>query len=541
MEEPLSISENRGGATRAKERMGRRKERPHRRNRPVTAAILLVVLALAFSPAGVRSQTTDPPAPAAPTFSTTPLKGARQMHGAAVLGDYLYVLGGAIEVIGYTNAVEFARINADGTLGEWNDTTGMPTPRAYISNSTLALNDILYVVGGLDNKVVASKESEQAAKSNTVYWSRPGADGQLGPWQESPPWPGIGMECLTVVATPGHIHVLGGYNAGKAPQATVFSGVIDDQGALVRWEEGPPLPVPLWFHNSAAVGGRVWVWGGLTTSVNSSTSSRVFSSGIMGDGKLGPWREEMTTLPVAFFSAASASAGDYLLSFAPRMNGGATTSDIWFSRFQGGQLSPWQRLTTEMKVTLYMTAAPDYRRGNIYIPSGRLGPRLGWDKTVYFYHLTGAATRDAEGADAAVAPTATATGGMAATATPQRFAFQAAASLSGDAVPGFLSYDQARAAAAGPPAKPLLLYFHSAAVRDCLKQKALLQTPDFAPLASQAAFAWMDLNDYPQLVIQLGIFRVPTWVLYDARGNAVGQVYTALTAAQLAQSIAAAR
>jgi hypothetical protein len=352
------------------------------------------------------------------------------------------------------------------------------------------------------------------------------------------------MSCLTVVAAPGYLHVLGGYDDGAQPTAAVHSGVVDAEGSVVRWEEGPPLPVQLWFHNAVAVGGRVWVWGGLTTRGNKSASSRVFSCGIKGNGQLGPWREEMTALPVPYYSAASASAGNHLLAFAPRMAGGATHSDIWFSQVKGGQLIPWQRLTTEMTVTLYIAAAPDYRRGNIYIPGGRLGKSQAFDKSVFYFRLTGAATRDTAGMDvaAASAPSPSPSSGeMSATATPQRFAFQAAASLSTEAVSGFLSYDQARAAAAGPPTKPLLLYFHSPDAKGCHEQKTLLQSPEFAPLARQAAFAWLDLADHPQLVHQLGVFRVPAWALYDARGNPAGQVSDILTAAQLEQAIASAR
>nr|HQH12187.1 hypothetical protein [Candidatus Sumerlaeota bacterium] len=118
--------------------------------------------------------------------TTTPLRAGRQMAGAVVLGDYLYVISGNVDGMGYSNSVEMAKINPDGTLGEWKNTTPLPTDRSYIDNSTLVLNDIVYVVAG--------KHSSLEKRTNTIYWTRPLPTGELEPWRESFPFPGNGVQ-----------------------------------------------------------------------------------------------------------------------------------------------------------------------------------------------------------------------------------------------------------------------------------------------------------------------------------------------------------
>lgn len=476
----------------------------------------------------------------APIGATTPMLDVRQMHGAAVLGDYLYVVGGTTGKEGYASSCEVAHIRPDGLLDSWQNTTPLPTPRCYISNSTVALNDTIYVVGGFDNRVTGPRNAE-GFNARTVYWARPTPDGQLGPWQESPPFPGEGISCLTVVATPQHLYVLGGLKDDNTPTANVYMGTIDADGGIADWKAGPPLPIPLWFHNAVTVGGRVWVWGGLSGPTNQSTSDRIFSSPILKDGSLGDWREETTKLPVPYYSAANASAGPYVMAFCPRLTGGTTTTDVWFTQVGDHGMSTWNRFRTHLTAHRYMAAAPDYRRGTIYIPGGRVSPTQLEDK-VFYFTLSKSARQEEEG-PARRAETTVALSSQPAQPSQYQYTFQAAAApnLPQGAVPGFLPYDEARRYALGPPSRPLMLYFTLPNVPPCEKQNQILRDPRFAALSREAAFAWIPVQEYPQLVQQLGVFRVPSWVLYDARGNSHGRVSEPLTLDQLQLGIASAR
>jgi len=98
------------------------------------------------------------------------------------------------------------------------------------------------------------------------------------------------------------------------------------------------------------------------------------------------------------------------------------------------------------------------------------------------------------------------------------YTFQTAGRLAQEAAPGFLTYAQAKAAAAQAPPRPLILYFHSAMAKPCKLQEEILKSPQFQAVAAQGAFAWVDIRENPQLAQQMGVFRVPAWIFYDVRG-----------------------
>jgi len=460
-------------------------------------------------------------------FTTTPLPEGRQMYGAAVLGNSLYVIGGNWARDGYTANCCRAPILPDGSLGAWTETTPMPQPRSYIGNATLALNDMIYVVGGFLN-------DETKFSYNTAIWSRPGPDGNLGPWQESPPFAAAGRDCLTVVSTPGFIHVLGGSVGSRNPTAEVITGVVDAEGRIAAWEPGPPMPVQLWFHHAAALAGRVWVWGGLTGAQPNTASNRVYSASILGTGRIGEWREESQRLPMPIYAASNATAGPFLMTFCPRDINGTPGNDIWVATVGAEGLSPWMRLTSELPCKLYNSAATDYRRGVVYLPGGRLSHDVHQlDPTVYLFRLSAQAREQSEVAAAppGAAPGAAATPAAQSTAMAvsssmmattgqgaDSYTFQTAGRLAQEAAPGFLTYAQAKAAAAQAPPRPLILYFHSAMAKPCKLQEEILKSPQFQAVAAQGAFAWVDIRENPQLAQQMGVFRVPAWIFYDVRG-----------------------
>ncbi|MCD6384178.1 hypothetical protein J7M23_00220 [Candidatus Sumerlaeota bacterium] len=436
-------------------------------------------------------------------YKTTPLPEPRQMYGTVVLGDYLYVIGGNNKS-GYLKSVLKAPIMPDGTLGEWTPTTPLPHSRAYIANTTIALNDILYVVGGYDGANNLNKQ--------TILWSKPLPNGELSPWQESPPFPGEGISCSVVVSTPGHLHLIGGYTQSDKPTNIVWTAILDERGDFVRWIPGPRLPVPLWFHNAGVVGNRVWVWSGLTTSQNTSVHPMVYSAPILADGRLGQWRMEASRLPQPFYRAACTASGPFLLSFCPSYAGGVVSNDIWFAQVSDKGISPWQKLSTQISPKVYLGVSPDFRRGVIFLPGGRITKKILFaiDTTVYYFRLS----RKAYETPANIQAVATIT-------TPDKVSKEPHLSYlytkqsSPEALPAFIPYEVARQQSL-KLRLPMVVYFHSSRARPCQQQRQILQQFDFSPYKGKIVFAWVNTTVFPQLVQQMGIFRVPCWVYFDS-------------------------
>ena len=438
--------------------------------------------------------------------STTPMLFERQMYGATILGDYIYILGGNSPGRNYLTSVHKARINANGTLGLWEDTTPLPSGRSYIENSTLTLNDIVYIVGGYDGL--------KSSCPSSILWTRPQANGHLEPWKESPPYDGRGLHCSVAAATPGFIHLIAGLSAGHHPLNDVWSAKVGSDGSIIGWEKGNPFPTPLWYHCGGVAGGRVWIWGGLTTTDVKTVNPNIYYADILSSGKLGSWKIAPYRLPRGFYAASSTVSGSYLLSFCPRYAGRVVSNDIWYARVGPNGLSQWSRQSTDLGAKLFIGLATDYRRGFVYIPGGRLSyeDKRTITRDVYFFRLQQGGRGDTR---TNAAETIAAGGRNAGT---QNLSYLRQTRPTPGSVPGFSSYEQAREISTSQR-KPLILYFHTARANRCKEQEQMISGFNPAKYGGKAIFAELDTMHYPQISQTYGVFRVPTWLFFDSMGN----------------------
>ena len=442
---------------------------------------------------------------------TEPLPIPRQMYGTAVLGNYLYVIGGNIRGKGnkyteeYVLTVEKAYINPDGTLQKWTQTTPLPANRSYIHNSTLALNDIVYVVMGVDG------QKNMATK--TIFWTRPRIDGHLEPWRESPPYPGPGIKLSTAVATPGYIHVLGGKDMNNDPVSEAWCAKVGSEGSILGWEKGAPLPITLYFHCSAIAGGRVWVWGGLKDN-KMTLNKQIFSAQILSSGKIGKWTLCPIPLKMPFFHAAATVSGPNLMSFGPRYSSEFYSNDIWFASVRPDGLSEWQKISNDISPRLYIGIATDYRRGHVYLPGGlinREGNEPSLNGKVYFLKLATSSQEDVQ-TDSAIPDfkNESASGEAQLSYIRQNL-------ITASSFPGFLPYEQGRQTAQSQ-LKPLALYFYTEQAPQCIKQDQILQDYNAARYQGKVIFTEINTTDFPQISQQYGVFRVPCWIFFDKSG-----------------------
>jgi hypothetical protein len=99
----------------------------------------------------------------------------------------------------------------------------------------------------------------------------------------------------SLTAAEGYLFVAGGrINFASAPTDLVVAAKINADGTLGAWHNVTSLPKPL--HDFAFVGfkGRLYVAGGIGTTVR---SDEVYSATINGDGTLGAWDSSNAKLP----------------------------------------------------------------------------------------------------------------------------------------------------------------------------------------------------------------------------------------------------
>ncbi len=451
---------------------------------------------------------------------TGQISEARQMYGSVVLGDYLYLIGGNSLAKGFTNEVNKALIKPDGSLDKWENTTPLISPRAYISNLTIALNDIVYIAGGFSSKPDGSNQS----KPNNLIWTRPKTDGHLEPWRESITYPGEGISCSTLISTPGYLNIIAGYAGygnNEHPVNNVWSAKISKDGDVLGWEKSPPLPTPLWFHCAGVVGGRVWVWGGLTTKEKSSINKKIFVAPILSSGKIGIWEVLTNELPTPFYNAACNVSGNFLLSFCPRYSDLDTSNDIWYTQVsvQAG-LMPWKKINTDILTKKYIGVATDYRRNIIYLPGGRIGGKPGtadlpsFDNNIYAFKLVKQEQADIQ--------SDIISNNIEIQSSPNQSLsyIQQAIQLSGANMkyPGFTSYEQARQNVMQNKS-PIIVYVYSETTPKCKEQASILQKINISQLPNNILFSEVNCQSFPQFLQQRAVFKVPTWLFFDINGN----------------------
>lgn len=257
-------------------------DEPRARRRPFWGLLLVGALSIVFllSWAG-PSAATAPAADISGWTNVSALPEALDSTAAAVIGDWLYVIGGRTSAGDARATVLRARINANGTLGAWQTTT--PLPVALYSHAAAASGSRLYVVAGYSTNY-----------ERTVYMATAAADGSLSAWQTLMPLP-VGQQRVTHAATVvgNQLIVSGGYFG--SPLASVWQAAIQADGSLAAWRAAPPLPSPLYRLSAAAADNALWLSGGRPTTA--TVSAQVYRARLQGNGSLGSWENLGAALP----------------------------------------------------------------------------------------------------------------------------------------------------------------------------------------------------------------------------------------------------
>lgn len=187
-------------------------------------------------------------------------------------GGWLYAGGGFSG--DFLNDVEMAKINPDGSLGKWQE-AGFFHGERYISGYAQK-NDRLYVMGGHINSPVRAMDSVEVATGG----------GKLE-WKETSPLYTRRFLNTALVANDA-IYALAGHNTVNLTATEKAS--INSDGTLGKWEPDTPLNIPRRAVASVVAGGRIYLLGGMVKPMAVSESvAEVESARIESGKKLGNW------------------------------------------------------------------------------------------------------------------------------------------------------------------------------------------------------------------------------------------------------------
>ena len=215
-----------------------------------------------------------------PWVTTTPLTSINEALGAVAVNGYVYVIGGWDRSEGLSR-VERAKVLAGGQLGAWEPEESLPDAYGRINLETVATGTHIYAIGGWNYSGTDVTHGVEYAAVN--------ADGSLGPWTATSSML-IGRGSFGAVIAGPYVYVVGGNPASGVGVGlnSVERAAINADGSLGAWQEMSPLLLSGMGQVALASDGYLYAIGGASATYGVTTDS-VERAAILDDGTLGPW------------------------------------------------------------------------------------------------------------------------------------------------------------------------------------------------------------------------------------------------------------
>src|SRR5581483_3112595 len=243
------------------------------------------------------------------TQNSTSLLNTTYLHTSVAYNGYVYVIGGWI--LAPTTAVEYAPINANGTIGTWATTTSLLQGIPRYDATSLAYNGYIYEMGGCWKSTCSAIGS----RLSEVDYAPINANGTIGAWTQT-----YGLLHLTSnassVAYNGYLYEVGGSDPGATTE--VDYALIQPAGYMAPWTATVSISTTADdTASSVAYNGYLYVLGGCPSSCSSAPTTTVQYDSINADGTLGAtWTTSANALPGARARATAVAYNGYIYEIA---------------------------------------------------------------------------------------------------------------------------------------------------------------------------------------------------------------------------------
>ena len=345
-----------------------------------------------------------------PWTTTTSFTTARQYAGAAAYNGYMYISGGS-QSFTYYNDVQYAPINADGSLGAWTTTTSFTTARdehgfviyngyAYIAAGYNGndMNDVQYAPINADGSLGAWTATTSFTNSrfapglvalngylyvyggstyNDTQYAPINADGSLGAWTATTSFT-TGRNGFGATAYNGRLYLIGGFVSGAHSADVQFATITSMPGTTATagsWAATTILGAGSGSqtakattrkdHTSVAYNGYVYIIGGMAGTTPTAT---VHYAPTNANGTLGAWTASAQPLPVARYGHASVIVDDYIYVIGGTVSGAASNTILYSQISATGANGAWTTAATT-GIAATDIAAASYN-GYIYVTGG---------------------------------------------------------------------------------------------------------------------------------------------------------------------------
>lgn len=223
---------------------------------------------------------------------------------AIAVSGYLYVIGGK-NGNERLSSVEYTKVNSDGSLGTWQNTSPLNFPRGFLA--VVHANGRLYAIGGDDGN---------GGVYNTIERATIQSDGSLSNW-EIISYMSESRYALDAVTINGYIYILGGDNGRDSRLSSVERAAFYDDGSIGNWETVNTMNTERANFSAVIIKNFLYVLGGWNKRFEANNQSAISSvewAIINPDGSLGDWNFAQS-LEVPTEGLAAVSAGGMIFVF----------------------------------------------------------------------------------------------------------------------------------------------------------------------------------------------------------------------------------
>jgi len=224
--------------------------------------------------------------------TTTVLPATLGWFTADATTGHIYVCGGW-NLSGLTSAVYYAPLDTTGEICDWTATTALPVP--LYTQGGILIDSCVYAVGGalgVGGPVVAD-----------VRFARIQPDGSLEDWNATSALPQA-LRIMGVVAHDTFVYSVGGRGNDGLARNSVYYAARSDDGSLGAWTATTSLPNSMDGLTCCVAGERVYALG-------ADGGTWVYSAPFNPDGSLGAWQTE-AALPAIRWAADGLAVNDWL-------------------------------------------------------------------------------------------------------------------------------------------------------------------------------------------------------------------------------------
>jgi N-acetylneuraminic acid mutarotase len=265
--------------------------------------------------------------------TTTPFNAGRDYHVGTVLNGYLYVGLGA-DGANILNDIQHAKLNPDGTIspGGWSQTAVLPSGRraaAFVQD-----NGHVYLFGGCGDVDCNSTPTD-------VLSAPINANGTVGEWKQTTALPS-GTVYSSMSSTDEHAYSVGGCadrNCTNVFNEVRYVSLVTD-GGTGDWVASKALPETRSHHGTTINNGFIYAIGGQIVRDGDGTADALFSH-LLPDGSVEQWKTTSSLLKKRM-SLAVATYNNYVYAVGGYNKIDGYLDGVEFAKINfDGALGPW--------------------------------------------------------------------------------------------------------------------------------------------------------------------------------------------------------